>query len=161
MNSPYEAPKAQVVSTPDGLKDGSVFGAVAAGFVVDIAGTIVVTAVLAALYGVYLVSAGTPVDEAGQILATRNYLAPHVLVAQFFGLLMSYLAGRLCCRIAGLNAKRAVVILASLVIAFGVLLDSGNSLAGHALMVAIAIGAYYAAWRSFLAANRQPATQPE
>ncbi len=157
MINPYETPKSNALSSEQGIKNGSVVKAVVSAVALDFIGTLVVSFLVGAAYGMYLASIGTSQSAIIAIVSKHDLTAPNSLIAQGLGLLISYAAAHLCCKIAGNNAKKATITAASIMTLIGFILGfSAYPLWENILMSGVGLAVYYAAYRSFLSANKQP-----
>jgi hypothetical protein len=121
-NNPFTPPRAPVAD-PDENAPGSPIKAVAFGFGVDTLGTFLGGIVLSVVYGVYLVSTGTPADEVASAMSSERF-SGFWWLAFLVGSGFSALGGYVCARI----AKRSEYRLGSFMAVFSILLGVGMQL---------------------------------
>ena len=152
MNNPYSTPNTQELLVSDRMQAGSVWKAVIAGFVVDWVVTIAVSFVIGAIGAAYLMSSGVPKDQVTMILQSKAITSFYYMGSLVAGLAVSFLAARVCCKIAGTNAKKSIIILAALMVVSGGIFDVLSHTWGvrNIVLELVTLAVYYAGYRSFL-----------
>jgi hypothetical protein len=149
-NNPYGAPGSRLPA-PAPLEAGPVWRAVIVALLLDIGGSILIVALTAAAYAALLFSSNAGEDEVFRALGNEDPMAVHNLVSSAGALLMSYVSGRIACRIAGLNAARAVTIIVVVLSVLGLLLGAdAYPWWANGLLTLAGAGVYYMAYRDFV-----------
>lgn len=149
--NPYRAPHSQP-SAKTLLEEGPVWRAVIVALLVDLGGTILIAAVVSGVYAALLFGSNTSEDDVFRALGNEDPMAPHNLFATAGALAMSYIAGRIACRIAGLNAARALIIIVLVLSVLGLALGAGAyPWWANGLLTLAGAGVYYMAYRNFMA----------
>ena len=115
--------------------------AVIVGAIIDIGGTLVVGTAVGVAFTVVLASKGLSVEQIERELTNIDPGSAIGLLSSLLGALISFAAGYVCARIAGAREYRAGAILATLSLAFGLVLGGAYySAAEHLILGSLTIG---------------------
>lgn len=158
--NPYHAPGSRLpVPTPP--VEGPVWRAVLVGLLLDVGGSVLIVALTSAAYAALLFSGNASEDDVFRALGNEDPMATHNLIASAGALAMSYVAGRIACRIAGLNAARAVTIIVVILSVLGLLLGAdAYPWWANGLLTLAGAGVYYMAYRDFRSSLRKAGFVP-
>lgn len=116
------------------VKRGSAVKGIFFGMFIDIAGTIVASLLFSVVYAVYLGASGQA-DQVSKMSEPFPYDSGPGLFLAIVGCLFSVLGGFICARIARHSEYRLGLIMATLSVALGVILDAESSSAAYFLML--------------------------
>ena len=145
MNDPYRAPVSETVHVPEPPRPGSVARAVLVGVTVDVALTVVVSFVVGFAAATLIGTGGKGEELVG---AMDDPFSPVMLVATVLGLTVSFYAGLTCCRMAGTNARRAIIIMALVMAAFALWASYGTYGAIDSLLLVLLSWVMY--WQAYV-----------
>ncbi|NNF17784.1 MAG: hypothetical protein HKN70_13660 [Gammaproteobacteria bacterium] len=117
-DNPYQSPDANVDKTADQKRRP--IRAILISFVVDVGGTFLGIAVMAIIYVGILTYSGKTRSEIDHLLSTSDPTTLFNILVALWGVLMSFIGGFICVRIARARDYNYPIVLASLVFIFGI-----------------------------------------
>ena len=117
---PYRPPKAGIADPPAGA--GSAFKAVAYGFLVDVGGSLLFSALVSVLYSMYLASNGVPLGQLEEQLQADLRQGWGFGIATAIGCGFSVLGGYVCARVSRRVDRTLPAVLAALSVGLGLVL---------------------------------------